>query len=211
MRELNECGISARQRFQISEASYRAAKSSFARLWLRFRQYIGYPAQLLVVLGLERLFGRQATVCVVCTNTFFAPLIATFLHPKVVHLVYDLFPEAMIHSGKWKEGSLKTKCVRWIIRQTLRRARMNVFLGQRLKDYVELLHGQLQNSTVIEVGADQTLFGALENRKRVEHFEAESLKKTSFLVRHRQNENFREVSLKIANRRRKLVFHPKML
>ena len=40
-------------------------------------------------------------------NTFFAPLIATFLHPNVVHLVYDLFPEAMIHSGKWMEGALK--------------------------------------------------------------------------------------------------------
>ena len=61
-------------------------------------------------------------VCVVSTNTFYAPLLATYLHPNVVHLVYDLFPEAMIHSGKWTEGTLKVKLVRWITKQTLKRA-----------------------------------------------------------------------------------------
>ena len=38
MRELNTRGFAALQRFQIAEASYRDAKSPFARLWLRVRQ-----------------------------------------------------------------------------------------------------------------------------------------------------------------------------
>ena len=162
IRELNARGFAARQRFQIVEASYRAAKSPFARLWLRIRQYLVYPVQLVCTLLFERLFRRQANVCVISTNTFYAPLLATFLHPSVVHLVYDLFPEAMIHSGKWREGSLRVKCIRWVTRQTLKRARRNVFLGQRLNDYVVSIHGTVSDSAIIEVGADQLLFGNVE-------------------------------------------------
>lgn len=172
MREFQMRGFAARQRFQISEASYRTAKSPFARLWLRIRQYILYPLQLIFSLLWDRLRGKKADVCVIATNTFYAPLLVTYLHPNVVHLVYDLFPEAMIHSGKWREGSLKVKCVRWITKQTLRRARQNVFLGQRLRDYVESLYGQLPNAAVIEVGADQTLFENAEMLK-TENLEAE--------------------------------------
>jgi len=158
MRELRTRGFDARQRFCISELSYRSAKSPPARFLLRIRQYFVYPVRLVFILLLERLFKRQSTVCVVSTNTFYAPLLATLFHPNVVHLVYDLFPEAMICSGKWQAGSLKTKCVRWIIRNTLRRVRQNVFLGQRLRNYVELQYRECPNATVIEVGADQTLF-----------------------------------------------------
>ena len=173
MRELQAGSFAARQRFQISEASYRAAKSPVARLWLRVRQYLVYPAQLVSALFFERIFRRQADVCVVSTNTFYAPLLATYLHPNVVHLVYDLFPEAMIHSGKWRDSSLKAKCVRWVTRKTLKRVRRNVFLGQRLKDYVVSIYGPVPDAAIIEVGADQSLFGNVENSKS-ERAEAES-------------------------------------
>lgn len=167
MKELNAHGFSARQRFQISESSYRAAKSPVARLWLRVRQYLVYPVQLAISLFWGRACRCSSDVCVVSTNTFYAPLLATYLHPNVVHLIYDLFPEAMIHSGKWREGSLKVKWVRWITKQTLRRARQNVFLGQHLEDYVELIHGSVPNATIIEVGADQTLFETSEDIKEL--------------------------------------------
>ena len=207
MRELNTQGFEAKQCYQISEASYRSAKSSPARLFLRFRQYAIYPVQLCFALLWQRIAGvirpsasdtaspsgsegvgmRKLNaeggnsekkgssesdsglrppasvlckdVCVVSTNTFYAPLLATYLHPNVVHLVYDLFPEAMIHSGKWTEGTLKVKIVRWITKQTLKRAKTNVFLGERLKDYVESIHGPVANAAIIAVGADQALFG----------------------------------------------------
>ena len=84
IRELNESGLAARQRFQISETSYRSAKSGPARLWLRFRQYLAYPAQLSAVLLMRRVKGevrrgKADDVAVVSTNTFYAPLIATYL------------------------------------------------------------------------------------------------------------------------------------
>ena len=163
MREFTGAGFEAKQCYQISEASYRSAKSAPARVFLRFRQYLAYPLQMIAALVAQRFKGgirlvRGNDVCVVCTNTFFAPLIATYLHPNVVHLVYDLFPEAMIHSGKWMEGALKVRIVRWITRQTLKRAKINVFLGQRLKDYVESIHGQVENAVIIPIGADQALF-----------------------------------------------------
>ena len=120
VRELQAHGFHVRQRFQISEVSYRAAKSPVSRLWLRVRQYLVYPIQLVATLLFERLIRRQSDVCVVSTNTFYAPLLATYLHPNVVHLIYDLFPEAMIHSSKWREGSFRVKCVRWITRKTLK-------------------------------------------------------------------------------------------
>ena len=163
IRELNNAGVESEQHFYISEVSYRSAKSAPARVFLRFRQYLAYPLQMIAALVAQRFKSgirlvRGNDVCVVCTNTFFAPLIATYLHPNVVHLVYDLFPEAMIHSGKWMEGALKVRIVRWITKQTLKRAKRNVFLGQRLKDYVESIHGQVENAAIIPIGADQALF-----------------------------------------------------
>jgi glycosyltransferase involved in cell wall biosynthesis len=164
MRELSDAGLPAEQCYQISEVSYRSAKSAPARLSLRFRQYVVYPAQLIAALAAQglrvksRKLDEGGDVCVVSTNTFYAPLLATYLHPNVVHLVYDLFPEAMIHSGKWTEGTLRVKVVRWITKQTLKRAKTNVFLGQRLKEYVESIHGQVENAAIIPIGADQALF-----------------------------------------------------
>lgn len=161
-------GVEARQRYQIREASYRAAKSPGARLFLRLRQYVIYPLQLFVALLGQKIAGvkgggsgkdDRGEICVVSTNTFYAPLMATYLHPNVVHLVYDLFPEAMIHSGKWREGRLKVKLVRWVVGQTFRRAACNVFLGARLKASVESIHGPLANAIILPVGADQALFG----------------------------------------------------
>lgn len=167
--ELTRIGIPAKQRFQVSEASYRSAKKVSERLWLRLRQYLFYPIQLCISLIWERFRSRflgvlfkgnrsEAEVIIVSTNTFYAPLLATLLHPQVVYLVYDLFPEAMIHSGKWKEGSLQVKIVRWITRQSLNRSQLNIFLGQRLKDYVEKIHGPVLNSKIIAVGSDNLLF-----------------------------------------------------
>ena len=163
IRELNNSGTEAEQCFHISEASYRNARSMIARVFLRFRQYLAYPVHMIASFVAQRFKGRFKLVkgndvCVVCTNTFFAPLLATYMHSNVVNLVYDIFPEAMIHSGKWMEGAFKARIVRWITKQTLKRAKTNVFLGQRLKNYVESIHGQVENAAIIPIGADQALF-----------------------------------------------------
>jgi len=171
-------------------------------LLLRFRQYIVYPVQLFAALASRRLrvyssshqsesgtgTATQALnlncndVCVVSTNTFYAPLIATYLHPNVVHLVYDLFPEAMIHSGKWQEGTFKVKVIRWITKQTLQRSKTNVFLGERLKDYVESIHGPVENAAIIAVGADQALFVRSPKERRTSNVERSILNEDASIL-----------------------------
>lgn len=172
IRELVARGFDAEQSFQLSEADYRGSTSSLGRLFLRVHQYVFYPIRLVWFLGWARILqrfksGSSIKVVVVSTNTFYAPLIATFLHRNVVHLVYDLFPEAMLHSGKWQEGTFKVRVVRWVVGLTLRRAKCNVFLGERLKDYVESIHGPIPNLRIIAVGADQSLFRQLPKRRLV--------------------------------------------
>ncbi len=162
MSELQKRGIEARQRFNISEKTYRSATSSPQRLLLRSRQYVFYPIQLCIHLFLEVFTGSAKRPVVVATNTFFAPLLATFFSKQVVHLVYDLFPEAMIHSGKWQEGQFRIKFFRWLVGMSLKRSRTNIFLGERLKKYVESIHGDLPNSEIIAVGADESPFPQLE-------------------------------------------------
>ena len=163
MSELGNEGIEATQRFNISEATYRSACSTKQRLLLRFRQYILYPIQLVANLFCESFKGNAKRPVVVATNTFFAPLLATFFNGPVVHLVYDLFPEAMIHSGKWREGQLRVKFFRWLVGISLKRSATNIFLGHRLKEYVESIHGSLPNSQIIAVGADESPFTKLES------------------------------------------------
>ena len=170
MIKLRGNGFDASQRFNISEAVYRSAKSPIERIILRLRQYIIYPIHLSLYLLYEALKGNARQPVVVATNTFFAPLLATFFNKRVVHLVYDLFPEAMIHSGKWKERQLKVKFFRWLVGISLRRSAINIFLGERLKKYVESMHGCLPNSQIISVGADETQFpelGRLEDLKSI--------------------------------------------
>jgi glycosyltransferase involved in cell wall biosynthesis len=163
MSRLNKSGIEARQRFNISESTYRLAHSLPQRLLLRVRQYIVYPLQLAIHLFSAVLKGNSKRPVVVATNTFFAPLLATFFNKRVIHLVYDLFPEAMIHSGKWQEGQLRVKFFRWLVGLSLKRSAINIFLGERLKKYVESIHGDLPNSQIIAVGADESPFTKLES------------------------------------------------
>ena len=163
MKELNSRGIKAEQMFSITEESYRSAKNFMQRFVLRLSQYVLYPIYLFLHLFLEEVKrvlykGTDTGLIVVSTNTFYAPLIATFFNKKVVHLVYDLFPEAMIHSGKWKEGQIRVKFFRWLVGITLKRASCNVFLGDRIKEYVSTIHGKIYNNVTIPVGADERPF-----------------------------------------------------
>jgi glycosyltransferase involved in cell wall biosynthesis len=154
MAELNHRGHLAEQRYAVSEANYRSAHGRLARIGLRLQQYIFYPLKLVCSL----IFGRRTDIVVVCTNTFFSALLATFFHRRVVHLIYDLFPEALVHSGKLPEGALATRLIHKATQKTIDRAICNVYLGSRLKDYVDQRYRTRENCRVIAVGADGELF-----------------------------------------------------
>ena len=161
LRELRASGLEAVQQSHIKEATYRKSNTRCARMLLRCRQYVVYPISLLGHLLWRRLTGRSADFVVISTNTFYAPLLATWLHPQVVHLVYDLFPEALIHSGKLRAHSPTVRLLRWITARTMQRAAINVFLGERLLQHAQAVHPYLRQTVVIPVGADQSLFPQL--------------------------------------------------
>ena len=83
MSRLMDNGVEAGQKFNISEDSYRAAKSPFQRLILRLRQYIVYPLHLSFHLFLKAIAGKSRVPVIVSTNTFFAPFLAIFLINKL--------------------------------------------------------------------------------------------------------------------------------
>jgi glycosyltransferase involved in cell wall biosynthesis len=159
---LNEEGYAVVMLFVATENSYRTSINFWMSKALRLKQYLVYPFKLIATC-IASNFKKENAIFLVTTNTFFAPLLATFFNKRVIHLVYDLFPEAMIHSGKWQEGQLRVKFFRWLVGLSLKRSAINIFLGERLKKYVESIHGDLPNSQIIAVGADESPFTKLES------------------------------------------------
>lgn len=158
LRELGKKGIPARQGFFLSQQSYRAPRGRFGRIGLRVQMYGLYPLKLI----LRQLFDRRSGVDVVCTNTFYAPLICALFRPRkrpVVHLVYDLFPDAL-YIGHGKKPKRIHRCVDKLVRMTFDRCSANVFLGEQLLIHAEKRFGQIPHAHVIPVGADASVFGA---------------------------------------------------
>ena len=159
---LNEEGYAVEELFVTSEKNYRKAINFWISKVIRLQQYLVYPLKLIVTC-IASNFKKENAIFLVTTNTFYAPLLATYFNKRVIHLVYDLFPEAMIHSGKWQEHQFRVKFFRWLVGLSLKRSVINIFLGERLKKYVESIHGSLPNSKIIAVGADETPFTKLES------------------------------------------------
>lgn len=155
-REMTSLGWNAELRHHVSEREYRDAKSTFARLKMRWRCYVGYPLKLIR----ENRRGPER-IAVVCSNTFFAPGISSHFSKKrvrTIHLMYDLFPEVLITAGKIREGGLVDRLILAWQRATYRKSAANVFLGERLLSYAEVRHGKIPRSIVIPVGAEGAFF-----------------------------------------------------
>lgn len=156
VRELNRLGYTAEHRFLIRSVDYRTASNRLARIWLRARMYLFYPLYFIA-----QEFRNPSSYCVICTNTFYAPFLSTLInrkHRRSIHLLYDLFPDALIASGKLASDSLIACFLHRIIDLTLKRSCANVILGRRLKQHIA---NRLLKSTpneVIPVGTDCALF-----------------------------------------------------
>ena len=185
LKELEKKGFDTKLCFQTHQARYLSNKTQAGRFLLRLEQYIAYPIRMVVTFLFQsiqsiffqpnaqtpnsNLFSEKhkeesthrcktKRIAIVTTNPFFAPFLATFFHPNVVHLIWDLYPETMIHAKKWSANSIKSRVVSWIIKKTLQRSQLNVFIGNRLRIHVEKIYGKVSNATVIDVGSNQSLF-----------------------------------------------------
>jgi len=158
VRVLCEMGVAAEQRFLITHDDYRTASGTVGRLWLRFRMYVLYP----LLLTWRLLSDRKPATLIVTTNTFYAPAIALLFRSRknhrVIHLVYDLYPESLVHAGILSAKSPLCRLLDKLQAWTLRKADANVFLGQRLQEYVLGKTPQTRQPVIIPVGANEEPF-----------------------------------------------------
>jgi len=148
----------------ITESSYRrlAGGTRLERLWLRWRMSAGY------LLRLAWRIGRapNATLWVVTTNPFFAPgvvaCIAGLRGQRVVHHVFDLYPDALEAAGVVKQEGFVSQLIAAWTRFTQRNCAAAVYLGEELRRHTEGRYGAAPCSVVIAVSADEREFAAPE-------------------------------------------------
>ncbi len=138
----------------ISDAAYRVRRGAMGRLLLRWQMYAG---QTWSCWRKARRRPDRAPLRVVTTNPFFAPALvasAAGNDGATINLLYDLFPEALIEAGKITSDSWTARRCAAVTRYALSRCSATVFLGERLRKYVESAHGPARRAVVIPVGAD---------------------------------------------------------
>jgi hypothetical protein len=140
----------------IQEIEYRASLRKCSRAaswWLRFRMYIQYPVELLWRIASE----SRTTVWIVTSNTFYAPMLARMLGGGriVVHLLYDLYPDALEVARRWPARSLRSNVLGWVTRCNLRDTSATVFLGRELAAHAINRWGSPPFAQIIHVGADE--------------------------------------------------------
>ncbi len=161
-------GHDASQYYMISESDYRTSRGTLERLWLRLRMFALFPTRL----ALHAMLARPGTILVVTSNPFFAPLVARLFARSsvtVVHLLYDLYPDALVYGGKLRNDSPICQLIDRVQRSMLRRCNANVLLGEHLLAHVRSRYGEPHNPVIIHVGADDETFAApLEHKSTSE-------------------------------------------
>jgi glycosyltransferase involved in cell wall biosynthesis len=165
-RELEALGWQARHRFEVSDDAYRGAASRLDRTRVRWSSYVSYPLHLRRRLRAE----PPPAAIIVCTNTFYAPAVALRearrLGVPLIHWVFDLFPDVLVHSAKLRSGGLSERAFSAVTRAIFRDAAANVFLGEKLLSHARSRYSAIRNAIVIPVGADGRDFAAAAPQPR---------------------------------------------
>lgn len=153
---LREEGIEATHRYYYRSDQYRSAKTRLQRIRMRLALYIAYPCKLFGRILLKTPRGSRV---VVTSNTFYAPLVAWLAGRlkgvKVVHLLFDTYPDALIEAGKLTRQSWTARGIAWVTRRTLRCCDGNVFIGHKLREYAEQEYGQARRAQVISLAVQE--------------------------------------------------------
>lgn len=120
--------------------------------------YIFYPIYLI----LKGLKAPRESIFIVSSNTFFAPallhLVLRFKAIKVVHMLYDLFPDAIEIAGAIQPRSYISRLIGKITTANLKRCEATVFLGEFLKYHAETRWGNVKKSSVIDISTDLSCY-----------------------------------------------------
>jgi glycosyltransferase involved in cell wall biosynthesis len=146
--------------YSISELKYRSYSKSniLKKKYLRFTMYVLYPFKLFYY----AFISKKRSVFIITSNTFFAPYFITFLFSwkkiKVIHLLYDLFPDALEIAGIINVNSNASKIIGMIMHKSLTKCNTTVFLGNFLKNHAEFRWGICNKSSVIDISTDFSLY-----------------------------------------------------
>ena len=160
-------GLDARLHYAIELKDYWRAKSGWlARLQLRWAMYASYPLRLWHAVR----WAQPGETFVAVTNPFFLPSLAARAARRsgalVVHLVYDLYPDALVFGGGWSWRHPAARFAAWTTRKAIAECSATVYLGRRLQRYAEERYGVAARTAVIAVGTDTTLFRGCEPASR---------------------------------------------
>jgi glycosyltransferase involved in cell wall biosynthesis len=146
--------------FLIPEINYRnlAKSSGLKKIWLRLQMYILYPLYLIT----KTFTCRKKSIFLVTSNTFFAPyltyLILKYRGIKVIHLLYDLFPDALEIAGAIKTDTFMSKAIGTITRLSQFYCDATVYLGNFLRNHTERRWGKAKLASVIDISTDLSLY-----------------------------------------------------
>lgn len=163
--------------YLISEQEYRnlAKSGGFKKLWLRIKMYILYPLFLIY----KGLGCRRESIFVVSSNTFFAPylvhLFLKFKKIRVVHMLYDLFPDAIEIAGAIKTNGIWSKAIGKITKLNQKKCEATIYLGSFLQQHAELRWGEARKSKVIDISTDLSLYSSnqtslIDTKKIIIHY-----------------------------------------
>lgn len=156
--DFEAAGCAVQHHQAVTQVEYRLARGLLSRLRLRWKMYGGFAWSSWCVVRRSQASGGLRLVT---TNPFFLPALlarAAGGRGATINLLYDLYPEALIHAGKISSGSwLANRCAA-ITRYALRECAATVFLGEHLRAYVEATYGPARRAVIIPVGADGSFF-----------------------------------------------------
>lgn len=144
----------------LPEHTYRTLAKSrgLKKVWLRVQMYVLYP----VMLFFKALGAPKGSIFVVTSNTFYAPLVVKMVSGikklKVIHLLYDLYPDAMEVAGKTGYDSAISKLIGKITKLNQRTCDGTVYLGNFLKQHAENRWGKAKKGETIHISTDLSLY-----------------------------------------------------
>ena len=135
-----------------------ATRQGRARWRLRFLMYVVYPLKLLW----HVLRAPKASIFIVSSNTFyavgFAALAGVASRCRVVHLLYDLFPDVLEVAGKVRSNGVIAKAIGVFMRLTQRWCSGTVYIGDFLRQHMGRRWAPARHECTIPVGTDLALF-----------------------------------------------------
>ena len=157
LREWKAAGWQIDRHHALLEEEYRKPRNRLGRLGLRWRMYAGFTWSC----WRRARVQSNELLRVVTTNPFLAPSLVRWSAGSsgaTIHLLYDLFPDALIYAGAVQKHSWIARRCAMITRYALRECAVTVFLGERLRRHAEQTYGSARRSIVIPVGADGSPF-----------------------------------------------------